>query len=70
MRDAPILAFDVGGSFVKAGLVNLATGTVAGEVLRRPTPDGATPCRRDRPARVHGARTAVRAVRSASLFRP
>ena len=43
VRDAPILAFDVGGSFVKAGLVNLVTGTVEGEVLRRPTPDGATP---------------------------
>jgi polyphosphate glucokinase len=43
MRDAPILAFDVGGSFVKAGLVNPAAGTVAGEVLRRPTPEGASP---------------------------
>ncbi len=43
MRDTPILAFDVGGSFVKAGLVNPAAGTVAGEVLRRPTPEGASP---------------------------
>jgi polyphosphate glucokinase len=43
MQDAPILAFDVGGSFVKAGLVDPAAGTVAGEVLRRPTPDGASP---------------------------
>jgi polyphosphate glucokinase len=43
MGDAPILAFDVGGSFVKAGLVNPSAGTVAGEVLRRPTPDGASP---------------------------
>jgi polyphosphate glucokinase len=43
MRDAPILAFDVGGSFVKAGLVNPAAGTVAGEVLRRATPEGASP---------------------------
>jgi polyphosphate glucokinase len=43
MQDGPILAFDVGGSFVKAGLVNLGSGTVAGEVLRRPTPEGATP---------------------------
>jgi polyphosphate glucokinase len=43
LRDAPILAFDVGGSFVKAGLVNLVAGTVEGAVLRRPTPDGATP---------------------------
>jgi polyphosphate glucokinase len=43
MRDTPILAFDVGGSFVKAGLVNPAAGSVAGEVLRRPTPEGASP---------------------------
>ncbi|NJD30574.1 MAG: ROK family protein [Gammaproteobacteria bacterium] len=43
MQQGPILAFDVGGSFVKAGLVNLGTGTVEGEVLRRPTPAGATP---------------------------
>jgi polyphosphate glucokinase len=38
-----ILAFDVGGSFVKAGLVDAAAGRVVGEVLRRPTPEGATP---------------------------
>ena len=43
MKDSPILAFDVGGSFVKAGLVNPAAGSVAGEVLRRPTPEGASP---------------------------
>ena len=43
MNESPILAFDVGGSFVKAGLVNPAAGTVAGEVLRRPTPEGASP---------------------------
>jgi polyphosphate glucokinase len=43
MQEAPVLAFDVGGSFVKAGLVNTASGTVAGEVLRRKTPDGAAP---------------------------
>ena len=43
MRDTRILAFDVGGSFVKAGLVNPVAGTVAGDVLRRPTPDGAGP---------------------------
>ena len=43
MQGAPILAFDVGGSFVKAGLVDPAAGTVAGEVLRRPTPEGASP---------------------------
>jgi polyphosphate glucokinase len=38
-----VLAFDVGGSFVKAGLVAVGTGMVIGEVLRRPTPAGATP---------------------------
>lgn len=38
-----VLAFDVGGSFVKAGLVAVRTGMVLGEVLRRPTPAGATP---------------------------
>jgi len=38
-----ILAFDVGGSFVKAGVVDVATGGLAGEVLRRPTPEGAAP---------------------------
>jgi polyphosphate glucokinase len=43
MKDSPILAFDVGGSFVKAGLVDPAAGSVAGEVLRRPTPEGASP---------------------------
>ncbi len=43
MQPGPILAFDVGGSFVKAGLVNLVSGTLVGEVLRRPTPEGATP---------------------------
>ena len=37
------LAFDVGGSFVKAGLVDVGAGRVVGEVLRRPTPAGATP---------------------------
>lgn len=37
------LAFDVGGSFVKAGLVDVDAGRVAGEVLRRPTPAGAAP---------------------------
>jgi polyphosphate glucokinase len=40
---APVLAFDVGGSYVKAGLVRPETGTVAGQVLRWPTPDGASP---------------------------
>jgi polyphosphate glucokinase len=43
MQGGPILAFDVGGSFVKAGLVNPAAGTVAGDVLRRPTPEGGSP---------------------------
>ena len=42
MSQSPILAFDVGGSFVKAGLVDATAGRVAGEVLRRATPaDGA-----------------------------
>jgi polyphosphate glucokinase len=40
---APILAFDVGGSFVKAGLVNVAEGRLAGDVLRRATPADAAP---------------------------
>ena len=40
---APILAFDVGGSFVKAGLVDPAAGRLAGEVLRRATPADAAP---------------------------
>jgi len=38
-----VLAFDVGGSFVKAGLVDVTRGEVLGETLRRPTPRGATP---------------------------
>ena len=43
MAASPILAFDVGGSFVKAGLVNVGEGRLAGEVLRRATPDAAAP---------------------------
>lgn len=43
MAGSFILAFDVGGSFVKAGVVDVATGGLAGEVLRRPTPEGAAP---------------------------
>jgi polyphosphate glucokinase len=43
MQETPILAFDIGGSFVKAGLVNPVAGTIAGGVLRRPTPEGASP---------------------------
>ena len=38
-----ILAFDVGGSFVKAGLVAVDSGLLLSEVLRRPTPPGAEP---------------------------
>ncbi len=43
MSAAPILAFDVGGSFVKAGLVDVTAGRLAGEVLRRATPADAAP---------------------------
>jgi polyphosphate glucokinase len=43
MQSSPILAFDVGGSFVKAGLVDANAGHVAGEVLRRATPADAAP---------------------------
>ena len=43
MPRPPILAFDVGGSYVKAGLVDPLTGTLASEVQKRPTPAGATP---------------------------
>ena len=38
-----ILAFDVGGSFVKAGLVNVTAAEVVDFVERRPTPAGAMP---------------------------
>jgi len=38
-----VLAYDVGGSFVKAGLVDIARGLVVGDVVREPTPPGATP---------------------------
>ncbi|MFO1408407.1 MAG: ROK family protein [Steroidobacteraceae bacterium] len=41
--DSPVLAFDVGGSYVKAGIVEPDTGTIAGPVLRWPTPEGAAP---------------------------
>jgi polyphosphate glucokinase len=43
VSQSPILAFDVGGSFVKAGLVDATAGRVAGEVLRRATPADAAP---------------------------
>jgi polyphosphate glucokinase len=39
----PVLAFDVGGSFVKAGLVSPVEGRVLGDVLRWPTPAQAAP---------------------------
>jgi polyphosphate glucokinase len=38
MPGSPVLAFDVGGSFVKAGLVDVAVGTLVGETPKRPTP--------------------------------
>ena len=43
MAGGPILAFDVGGSFVKAGLVDVGRGRLDGEVLRRATPADAAP---------------------------
>lgn len=43
MAASPILAFDVGGSFVKAGLVDVVAGRLAGDVLRRATPADAAP---------------------------
>jgi polyphosphate glucokinase len=43
MTGRALLSFDVGGSFVKAGLVDPAAGRVVGEVLRRPTPADAAP---------------------------
>jgi polyphosphate glucokinase len=43
MPGCALLAFDVGGSFVKAGLVDAVAGQVLGEVLRRPTPADAAP---------------------------
>lgn len=43
MGGSRILAFDVGGSFVKGGLVDVEAGRVDGDVLRRPTPADAAP---------------------------
>jgi len=43
VRRDPLLAFDVGGSYVKAGLVSVEEGRIVGEVLRRATPPGAAP---------------------------
>jgi polyphosphate glucokinase len=37
------LGFDVGGSFVKAGIVDPASGRLVGESARHPTPPGASP---------------------------
>jgi polyphosphate glucokinase len=37
------LSFDVGGSYVKAGLVHIESGLVMGETMRRATPAGAAP---------------------------
>lgn len=38
-----LLGFDVGGSSIKAGLVDVATGAVVGELRSVPTPQPATP---------------------------
>ncbi|HVN42458.1 MAG TPA: ROK family protein [Steroidobacteraceae bacterium] len=43
MSVSPVLAFDVGGSFIKAGLVDVPCGHLVSEVMRRPTPAGAAP---------------------------
>jgi polyphosphate glucokinase len=43
VANGPILAFDVGGSFVKAGLVDVDRGGLAGDVVRRATPADAAP---------------------------
>jgi polyphosphate glucokinase len=43
LDERPTLAFDVGGSFVKAGLVDVDRGHVLGATVREPTPPGATP---------------------------
>ena len=43
MARQPLLAFDVGGSYVKAGLVDVQSGQVVRELGREPTPPGATP---------------------------
>ena len=43
VTDSLMLAFDVGGSFVKAGLVHPTSGEIVGEVLRWPTPVSAAP---------------------------
>jgi polyphosphate glucokinase len=43
MTTGPLLAFDVGGSFVKAGLVDVQQGRVVREVDPEPTPAGGAP---------------------------
>jgi polyphosphate glucokinase len=43
MPGRTLLAFDVGGSFVKAGIVDVKAGKVVGDVLHRPTPADAAP---------------------------
>ena len=43
MATGPLLAFDVGGSFVKAGLVDVQRGCVVRELDPAPTPPGGTP---------------------------
>jgi polyphosphate glucokinase len=40
---APVLGIDVGGSAVKAGAVDIASGSLTGELLSVPTPRPATP---------------------------
>ena len=39
----PVLGIDVGGSAIKAGAVDVATGSLTGELLSVPTPRPATP---------------------------
>lgn len=43
MQDNIVLGIDVGGSGIKGGLVNVATGELLGERLRLETPQPATP---------------------------
>lgn len=43
MQDKIVLGIDVGGSGIKGGLVNVATGGLLGERLRLETPQPATP---------------------------
>lgn len=43
MKQETLLAIDVGGSYVKAGRVDVASGRVHGDVVRKPTPLGAAP---------------------------